>query len=182
MKTRNCIAVILLLLFAGFVAASEDEKQMTIGGFWNFDYRFLLGNGNEDVPYYDLYSRLRLRLHTDVSENIAAEVSGDFRLYGDSAISTIDDLTDPATFYMTDAFIWEAYLDIYGLGIDGLDVRIGKQRIAWGTADKMNPTDNLNPYDLANIFDFFVRSGADRGKPSGRDVRRIPGISHAAAL
>jgi hypothetical protein len=154
MKTRNCIAVILLLLFAGFVAASEDEKQMTIGGFWNFDYRFLLGNGNEDVPYYDLYSRLRLRLHTDVSENIAAEVSGDFRLYGDSAISTIDDLTDPATFYMTDAFIWEAYLDIYGLGIDGLDVRIGKQRIAWGTADKMNPTDNLNPYDLANNFDF----------------------------
>lgn len=154
MKIRNCIAVVLLVLTAGIAAASEDEKQMTIGGFWNFDYRFLLGNNYQNMPYYDLYSRLRLRLHTDVSENIAAEVSGDFRLYGDSAISTIDDLTDPAAFYMTDAFIWEAYLDIYDLGVDGLDVRIGKQRIAWGTADKMNPTDNLNPYDLANFFDF----------------------------
>jgi len=35
-----------------------------------------------------------------------------------------------------------------------LDIRIGRQRIAWGTADKLNPTDNLNPDDLEDIFDF----------------------------
>lgn len=154
MKRHFCFLTVLLLLFTGLLSASEDEKQMTINGFWNFDYRFLLGNDYEDTPYYDLYSRLRLRLHTDVSENIAAEVSGDFRLYGSSSISTLDDLSDPSAFYTTDAMIWEAYLDVYNLGFEGLDFRIGKQRIAWGTADKMNPTDNLNPYDLANFFDF----------------------------
>lgn len=146
--------MVLMLLGALLCSASEDEKQTTIGGFWNFDYRFLLGNDYEDVPYYDIYSHLRLRMHTEISENIAVEVSGDFRLYGDSSVSSLNDLSDPSTLYTTDAMIWEAYMDIYNLGFDGLDVRIGKQRIAWGTADTMNPTDNLNPDDLANFFDF----------------------------
>jgi len=48
----------------------------------------------------------------------------------------------------------EAYIDYYGFLFNKLDLRVGKQRIAWGTADKMNPTDNLNPDDLTDIFDF----------------------------
>ena len=48
----------------------------------------------------------------------------------------------------------EAWFDIYGLFTKNLDVRIGRQRIAWGTGDRLNPTDNLNPYDLEDIWDF----------------------------
>jgi len=48
----------------------------------------------------------------------------------------------------------EGYLDVYGFLTPNLDVRIGKQRIAWGTADKINPTDNLNPKDLEDPLDF----------------------------
>ncbi len=38
----------------------------------------------------------------------------------------------------------EAYLD---LAAGKLDLRIGRQIIAWGRADKLNPTDNLTPRD-----------------------------------
>jgi len=38
-----------------------------------------------------------------------------------------------------------------------MDLRIGQQRIAWGTATAFNPTDNLNPYNLENPLDFTER-------------------------
>jgi len=50
--------------------------------------------------------------------------------------------------------MYEAYIDLYGLMFDNLDLRIGKQRIAWGTADKLNVVDNLNPDDFEDILDF----------------------------
>lgn len=58
----------------------------------------------------------------------------------------------------------EAYIDIYGFLSDNLDVRIGRQRIQWGTADKLNPTDNLNPDDLEDIFDFGRHLGSNAVK------------------
>ncbi len=34
-----------------------------------------------------------------------------------------------------------------------VDVTIGKQFFAWGTADAYNPTDNINPYDYLDVLD-----------------------------
>src|SRR5436309_13106202 len=34
-----------------------------------------------------------------------------------------------------------------------LDVTVGKQIFAWGTADAFNPTDRLNPYDYLDVLD-----------------------------
>ena len=48
----------------------------------------------------------------------------------------------------------EAYVNYPGFLWDKLDVRIGKQRIVWGTADKIKPTDNLNPDDFSDPMDF----------------------------
>lgn len=55
----------------------------------------------------------------------------------------------------------EAYIDLYGFLTPNLDLRIGRQRIVWGTADKLNPTDNLNPDDLEDIFDFGRHLGSN---------------------
>jgi len=60
----------------------------------------------------------------------------------------------------------EAYIDIYGFLSDNLDLRIGRQRIVWGTADMLNPTDNLNPDDLEDIFDFGRHLGSNAVKAS----------------
>ncbi|MGQ9780206.1 MAG: hypothetical protein ACUVRM_10095 [Bacillota bacterium] len=43
----------------------------------------------------------------------------------------------------------EAFLDLY---LKDTDLRLGRQRIAWGTADGLNPTDNLNPIDYTRPF------------------------------
>jgi len=43
----------------------------------------------------------------------------------------------------------EAFMDIY---FESTDLRIGQQRIAWGKADGINPTDNFNPVDYTRPF------------------------------
>jgi hypothetical protein len=45
----------------------------------------------------------------------------------------------------TSGILREAYLDV---GIGPVDVRVGRQIIAWGRADRINPTDNLTPRDF----------------------------------
>lgn len=39
----------------------------------------------------------------------------------------------------------EAYFDLY---LENTDLRLGKQKVNWGTAYQYNPTDMINPYDL----------------------------------
>jgi len=53
----------------------------------------------------------------------------------------------------------EAYLDLH---LGALDLRIGKQIIVWGRADRLNPTDNLTPRDFTLLVpeDTDQRSGA----------------------
>ncbi|NLH49059.1 MAG: hypothetical protein GX444_10700 [Myxococcales bacterium] len=51
----------------------------------------------------------------------------------------------------------EAYLQVSGLGVKDLDLKIGKQRIQWGTGDQFNPTDNLNPDDLHDPLRFGAK-------------------------
>lgn len=42
---------------------------------------------------------------------------------------------------------------IAGFQYGPLDLTLGKQIFAWGTADAFNPTDNLNPYDFLDVID-----------------------------
>lgn len=55
----------------------------------------------------------------------------------------------------------EAFFQVYGLGFDRLDVTLGRQRTAWGTADRINPTDNIDPYDLEDVWDFGRHLSSD---------------------
>lgn len=53
-----------------------------------------------------------------------------------------------------DVFLYEGYIRVYHFLMPNLDLTVGKQRIQWGTADKMNVVDNLNPVDFANFLTF----------------------------
>lgn len=53
----------------------------------------------------------------------------------------------------------ELYLEADGFLLDGLDVRIGQQIVAWGVADQFNPTNNLNPDDLRDPLLFGKQAG-----------------------
>lgn len=68
--------------------------------------------------------------------------------------SSYTQLGDKSKVAPIDADLREAWVDIYGFLSKDIDLRIGRQRIVWGTADRLNPTDNLNPYDMEDIWDF----------------------------
>lgn len=67
------------------------------------------------------------------------------------------DLTDGVNFQIQDKDRRRSLLDLKEavLTLRGgpLDVALGKQIYAWGTADTFNPTDNLNAYDYLDVVD-----------------------------
>jgi len=79
-------------------------------------------------------TRLKLELLSTIGENTSFKVKS-YTTYG--AISGQNNWN-----------FQEAFIDYYS---DLVDIRFGKQVIAWGKADEINPTDILNPQDLFNI-------------------------------
>jgi hypothetical protein len=62
--------------------------------------------------------------------------------------------TDPDLFgdrIETDVTLIEGYVTIHS---SQADLRVGKQIVAWGRADGINPTDNLTPHDYAVLLPF----------------------------
>jgi hypothetical protein len=55
----------------------------------------------------------------------------------------------------------EAYFELSGFIFESVDLKIGRQRIAWGTADMLSPTDNVNPLDLGDPWGFGRHLGSD---------------------
>ncbi|MCK4360977.1 MAG: hypothetical protein KAV70_04470, partial [Bacteroidales bacterium] len=146
----------IMLFFITSIVKAQDNKLKLSGEFLT-DQRFLLEK-NYDWAWNE--NRLSLQL--------------DKKLFGDSKFHSdvwLRNIGLPKTAKSSDLYnlniidpynleIREAYVEMYGFLTKNLDVKIGKQRIAWGTADKLNPTDNLNPYDLEDVLDFGRHRGS----------------------
>lgn len=134
-----------------------EEPKLSINGYIQTDDRLKFNGGKLNWQEYRLDVKLdykpfdRARLFADVW----------LRAYKYPEINNVSDLSDKKKILNFDADLREAYFDIYGLFTKNLDVRIGRQRIAWGTADRLNPTDNLNPYDMEDIWDFGRHLGSN---------------------
>ncbi|MDQ7054066.1 MAG: hypothetical protein Q9P14_14720 [candidate division KSB1 bacterium] len=87
-------------------------------------------------------------------EKVYAFASLDVRFYDLPRVRSLTGLENLNRQYPTDLSVWEAYIDVYGFVLDNFDLRIGKQRLNWGTADRLNPTDNLNPDDFSDLVNF----------------------------
>ncbi len=95
-----------------------------------------------------------------IGTRVKAVADVDFIFYGYSDVKDLD-----ATLYRerVDPYYIEsdaAYLDVYRI-LPHLDLRIGRQIVSWGSADKFNPTNNLNTLDFSDPL--AVRQGA--GQP-----------------
>ncbi|MBM3240125.1 hypothetical protein FJZ31_27895 [Candidatus Poribacteria bacterium] len=78
-------------------------------------------------------TKFRLKLDHQVSDDVHAYIN--LKMYD----------TEASQF---DWKLSEAYIDSYHI-LDKFDLRTGVQIFSWGTAYRLNPTDNLNPYDLS---------------------------------
>jgi hypothetical protein len=92
---------------------------------------------------------VKAQLSLTIADKVKAVADVDFVWYGYSDVNDIDSATlhervDP---YRLEAHA--AYIDIYRI-LPRLDLRIGRQVVVWGTADKFSPTNNLNTLDLSD--------------------------------
>ncbi len=122
-----------------------------IGGYLEIGKTSFTGLRNS--PYFPIYNDLRIEGKTG-SPHLRGVLSFDTRFYDFSTVSNTRDLSSIESLYPLSINLYEAYFSISDFLINNLDLNIGKQRIAWGTADKFNPTDNINPIDLSNPFTF----------------------------
>ncbi|NOY78306.1 MAG: hypothetical protein GXO76_10615 [Calditrichaeota bacterium] len=142
----------LFVIFAIFAASSVSAQKLQLSGFLQLDKRVTIRGDSAAIA--DFYNRFRLELSAPMSERLSAFTSLDFRFYDLSRVGTLSQLEDLSRNSPADWSIWEAYVDIYGFLTKNFDLRMGKQRLAWGTADKLNPTDNLNPDDFSDLVNF----------------------------
>jgi hypothetical protein len=154
--------LVAMLLCAGTARAQVDIK---FGGQIASDIRFRLG-GEEvppdgaPVPFPSQqrllkygFSRnenlIKAQLTLAIASKVKAVADVDFYWYGYSDVNDInaETLHEDVDPYRLEANA--AYVDVYHL-IPHVDLRLGRQVVVWGTADKFNPTNNLNTLDLSD--------------------------------
>uniref|UniRef100_A0A7C4Y4Y2 DUF1302 family protein n=1 Tax=candidate division WOR-3 bacterium TaxID=2052148 RepID=A0A7C4Y4Y2_UNCW3 len=127
--------------------ASEFE----IGGYLNLDTRLLykdyLFNFNETK--FDFYLKGSNEDFNFYNEIWIKEI-------GIKDFSNLYELSQKEKFSFIPEFV-ESYITLGGFPFDFMDITLGKQRTSWGTAYIFNPTDNIDPIDLEDIWDFGRR-------------------------
>jgi hypothetical protein len=146
---------ILLLLIAGNLPAQENSLLWR--GELYSNHRLLLKKENDwawnenrmDLSMQKRASRISFYSNIWLRHLNASQLQTSSQLYSKDQINPWN------------LEIREAYAEVRGFVFDNLDLKVGRQRIVWGTADQFNPTDNLNPYDLEDVFDFGRRRGIE---------------------
>ncbi len=150
------IVLSLPLLCAPRILAASDSPLLWRGSL-ETDQRLMLQDEHE---WAWNESRLDLSLEKRSSQ---MRVLGNvwLRHLGPSVADSSQDLYSKDQIRPWNLDIRELYLEVHGFLSDKLDLKVGRQRIAWGTADRFNPTDNLNPPDLEDLLDFGRANGSD---------------------
>jgi hypothetical protein len=152
------IIVIALSISSNIAKAQEDGNKLKLSGDLLIDQRFLLEDLN-DWAWNE--NRLTLELNKKITGNSKFYSEVWLRNIGLPGINSSADLYNKGIIDPYNLEVREAYVQLFGFLTKNLDVKIGRQRITWGTADKLNPTDNLNPYDLEDVLDFGRHRGSD---------------------
>ncbi|HAF06987.1 MAG: hypothetical protein QME48_06475 [bacterium] len=157
------IGLLLLNFSCPLLAQESTGSGVTWNGYLQTDNRLQLKSDND----FSL-QEYRLDLKTEANPTEKAHFYSEvwLRSLGFPTVQNSADLVDKNKISPLSLDFREAYVDLYGFLFNNLDIRIGRQRIAWGTADKLNPTDNLNPDDLEDIWDFGRHLGSNALKAS----------------
>lgn len=157
------IVILVLLSFSTVICIqAENLSGLKLGGYLQTDNRVLLKNERSEFSWQEYRMSLKAEAKSTDTSDFYSEIW--LRTLGFSAIQNSSDLSISNDILPLNIQVREAYINIYGIFLENLDLRIGRQRIAWGTADTLNPTDNLNPDDLEDIWDFGRHLGSDAFK------------------
>lgn len=153
------VALVALSLCSSLRARADVDLKMS--GWISSDIRYRLAG----EPRYDVSTptqwqllpngfsrnenRIRAALDLAIGKKVKARADAELLLYGFSDLKDLDSTTlrdrvDP--YYLE---VHAAYLDVTDI-LPHLDLRIGRQVVPWGAADKFNPVSNLNTLDLSD--------------------------------
>jgi len=165
MKRTNILVILFLVASVtvkaqdnNVVEQSSEKKQLKISGELITDERFLLKD-KHDWAWNE--NRLTLKLDKKITDRSRFYSEVWLRNIGLPNLTSSSDLYNKGIVDPFNLEIREANIQLYGFLTKNLDLKIGRQIIVWGTADKINPTDNLNPLDLEDVLDFGRRRGSD---------------------
>jgi len=155
MSKIRIMNIVLFLLIGGLFA----QDGVSINGYLQTDNRLRM-DSNEFT-----WNENRLNLHLEGSPSASYHYFSEIRLRG-FGFPDVDQTSDLQLPEKDRVHRWglefrEAYLDLYEFGLADLDLRIGRQIISWGTADALNPTSNLSPDDLEDIYNFGAQLGTN---------------------
>ncbi len=139
--------IIFILLFISSVFYAETDLNIEISSF--------VGIGLSNANYLYNENQAFFKAKTKLSEDLS--FVGSFGInyipYPQAENSSKEMLQSSDYLYPFSFYLEESYVSANNFILDRLDFVVGKQRISWGKADKINPTDVLNPQDLTKITD-----------------------------
>jgi hypothetical protein len=157
-KALSVMLVLTALLNFNLTAQEIEDEKLKITGKFLTDQRFLLKDNN-DWAWNE--TRLSVNLEKKIKDKSKFCTDIWLRNFGLPKTANSSDLYNKGIIDPYNIEIREAYVQITGFLSKKLDITVGRQRIVWGTADRLNPTDNMNPLDLEDILDFGRRRGSD---------------------
>lgn len=163
----------MLVLLMPAMAFSAEETEISFKGY----YKNLLMDSRTAFPQEEDYTldlnRLRLELRGRPVEWLGFEVQYDHEAFLGSYLDTAQfrqiKATPPATYWdLEDSYIdrgalyarHRLYRGFVDITTPAADIRLGRQRIAWGSGRFWNPTDLLNPFNPIQI-EREERTGVD---------------------
>lgn len=152
------ILVVLFIFSFSLINAQEDEKKLEISGYFMTDQRLLL---NADKDWFWNENRLSLQFDKKLIGNSSFHSEVWMRNFGLPKYSKLYSLYSKNTVNPFDIGLIEAYIKVPQFLFSNLDLTVGRQMINWGMADKINPTNSLNPDDFEDILDFGRKRGVD---------------------
>ncbi|MEW6515352.1 MAG: DUF1302 family protein [candidate division FCPU426 bacterium] len=157
MMRLNRYALALFCLALGMAQAAPG-RALDWSGYLQAENRLAMTS-----PYASAWHEYRLDLRAEDNSSEHTRFFGELwvRSLGYPTAGSAADLSVRSAVAPQDVDLREAYLDVRGLLTDGLRLKLGRQRIAWGRGDKINPTDNINPNDLEDLWDYGRHLGSD---------------------
>ncbi len=145
-----------IILISAAILSFTAVFSMDITGNFTMEDRFSISNG--DLLFNQESGSLKFE---QAGENLYGMAQLGYRYYnnpiGQTTYNSILSAQELNLIYSVEPIelsLDQAYFTYKDFIIDRLDLSAGKQRIAWGTADKLNPTDLLNANDFSDPFDF----------------------------
>lgn len=148
-------AGIILFISIFLTGTLYGEEGLKLGG--DIRSNFYVGLVYGDIYNYFNSNVVTIKGEAKPSDNVQGLFELRFRNENISDVKYLSDLKYKEKVEPVSLQLYESYVQFNSLFIKELDLKAGRQRIAWGTADGFNPTDNFSPLDLEDPLDFKNR-------------------------